>query len=362
METTVTTEMYNLIILDESGSMSCVCRQTISGCNETINTIKAAQTQFADNQKHYVSIYAFQSSGNRPSRYLIKNQPIDEVKHITDKDYEPYGCTPLNDAVGMTLADLKATCASKPNAIGSVTIITDGMENSSTEYSTSQVAKMIEQLKEMGWSFNFIGANIDVQATAASYNIENSLSFMQDEEGTNGMWETERSSRMRYYNRVSNSNRNFAMFADRMSYEETMKQAAKGYFEKGSRVTPDRITQLEDDEIFVLGSNLQGMHRGGAARIAHTRFGAVMGQGVGLQGKSYAIPTMQGGVETIKPYVDEFIEFAKAHPELKFLVTRIGCGIAGFKDHEIAPLFKEAMDVENICLPQAFWDILNPLV
>ena len=76
-----------------------------------------------------------------------------------------------------------------------------------------------------------------------------------------------------------------------------------------------------------------------------------MGQGVGLQGQSYAIPTMQGGVETIRPYVDEFIQFAKQHPELTFLVTRIGCGIAGFTDDEISPLFKEAHEVENIVLP-----------
>ena len=79
-----------------------------------------------------------------------------------------------------------------------------------------------------------------------------------------------------------------------------------------------------------------------------------MGQGVGLQGRSYAIPTMQGGVETIKPYVDEFIAFAKEHPELTFLVTRIGCGIAGFKDSQIAPLFEAAHDIENIILPEGW--------
>ena len=79
-----------------------------------------------------------------------------------------------------------------------------------------------------------------------------------------------------------------------------------------------------------------------------------MGQGVGLQGQSYAIPTMQGGVETIRPYVDEFIEFAKAHPELTFLVTRIGCGIAGFTDAEIAPLFRQAHNIDNIVLPSGW--------
>ena len=117
------------------------------------------------------------------------------------------------------------------------------------------------------------------------------------------------------------------------------------------RTTPAYITELQPNEVFVSGSNLEGMHGGGAAWIAYRKFGAIMGQGVGLQGQSYAIPTMQGGVETIRPYVDEFIQFAKAHPELTFLVTRIGCGIAGFTDDEIAPLFAEAHDVENIVLP-----------
>ncbi|MBR4917845.1 MAG: hypothetical protein IKZ52_01335 [Bacteroidales bacterium] len=120
------------------------------------------------------------------------------------------------------------------------------------------------------------------------------------------------------------------------------------------RTTPEFITELKPNEIFVFGSNLQGMHGGGAARIAYQKFGAIMGQGVGLQGQSYGIPTMQGGVETIRPYVDEFITFAKEHPELTFLVTRIGCGIAGFTDDEIAPLFTGAHGMENIVLPEGW--------
>lgn len=123
--------------------------------------------------------------------------------------------------------------------------------------------------------------------------------------------------------------------------------------------TPDRISELKPNEIFVFGSNLAGAHGGGAARLAYNRFGAIWGQGVGLQGQSYAIPTMQGGVDTIKPYVDEFIAFAKAHPEYKFLVTKIGCGIAGFTIDEIAPLFCHAIDCKNIILPKEFDDIVR---
>ena len=123
--------------------------------------------------------------------------------------------------------------------------------------------------------------------------------------------------------------------------------------------TPERISSLGENEIFVFGSNLAGAHGGGAARAAMNKFGAVWGQGVGLQGRSYAIPTMQGGVETIAPYVDEFIAFARANRQLTFLVTRIGCGIAGFRDEDIAPLFRSALDEENIILPESFVNCLE---
>ncbi len=125
------------------------------------------------------------------------------------------------------------------------------------------------------------------------------------------------------------------------------------------KYTPENITHLEQDDIFVFGSNLQGMHGGGAARVAFEKFGAVWGQGVGLQGQSYAIPTMQGGVETIKPYIDEFIEFAYECDQNTFYVTRIGCGIAGFTDEEIAPMFDEAYDLYNVRLPKSFADIIE---
>lgn len=124
------------------------------------------------------------------------------------------------------------------------------------------------------------------------------------------------------------------------------------------RITPENITSLKPNEIFVFGSNLEGMHYGGAARAAVQHFGAVIGNGDGIQGQSYAIPTMHGGVDVIKPYVDKFIDYAKAHPTQDFFVTPIGCGIAGFKPEQIAPLFEGAVDIDNIFLPESFWEIL----
>lgn len=125
------------------------------------------------------------------------------------------------------------------------------------------------------------------------------------------------------------------------------------------RVSPSRISSLKADEIFVFGSNLMGQHGAGAALIAYKNFGAIWGQGVGMQGQCYGIPTMHGGVDAIKPYVDEFFNYASQHKEYTFLVTRIGCGIAGFIDSEMAPLFARAADMENVHLPLSFWRILE---
>ena len=125
------------------------------------------------------------------------------------------------------------------------------------------------------------------------------------------------------------------------------------------KYTPENITHLEPDEIFVFGSNLEGIHAGGAAKVALENFGAKMGCGVGIQGQSYAIPTMQGGIETIKPYVDNFIDLAYEWDQNTFYVTRIGCGIAGFKDEEIAPLFDRAYDLYNVRLPESFAKIIR---
>ena len=125
------------------------------------------------------------------------------------------------------------------------------------------------------------------------------------------------------------------------------------------RISSNRITRLAPNEVFVFGSNMQGAHGGGAARMAYEHFGTVWGKGVGMYGKTYAIPTVQGGVGTIKPYVDDFLQFATVHGELDFLVTEIGCGIAGFTTQKIAPLFFKAIenDIKNVYVPDSFYAV-----
>lgn len=182
------TTFFNLIILDESGSMSSSKAATISGCNETLNVCRKLQQEHSDTQRTLVSIFAFQSDSSVPSRYLCKNIPAESVKDITGEVYEPWGNTPLLDAVGSTLTDLEAITATHEDAIATVTIITDGYENSSSMYSFEQVMTIISRLKEKGWTFNLIGANIDAARMAQKLNIDNALQYVNDSEGTGAMW------------------------------------------------------------------------------------------------------------------------------------------------------------------------------
>ena len=127
---------------------------------------------------------------------------------------------------------------------------------------------------------------------------------------------------------------------------------------EGRRVASDRIAELGANEVFVFGSNIQGAHGGGAAWYAHKKFGAEWGVGEGLTGRTYALPTMEGEA-SLKHAVENFIACAKAHPGLIFLVTAVGCGIAGYTPDEVAPLFREATSLENVYLPQVFWNVIN---
>ncbi len=182
------TTVFHLIILDESGSMTPLTKQTVEGCNETLNVVRTLQKEFGDTQRHLVSIYLFQSGSNIPSRYLIKNLPIGEVHDLRHDQYKPWGCTPLLDAVGSTLVDLEAVASTHEDATAMVTIITDGEENSSQHYSFHKVASIISRLKELGWTFNFIGANIDVERMAKQMAIDNSMAFDATTAGTAAMW------------------------------------------------------------------------------------------------------------------------------------------------------------------------------
>lgn len=188
MEKTAKTTVFNLIILDESGSMSPLTTQTVDGCNETLNVIRSLHKKYGDTQRNLVSIYLFQDNAQVPSRYIYKNKPIADVANLTTEVYQPWGATPLLDAVGSTLVDLRAVASTHEDSTAIVTIITDGMENASRHYTYDQVAKLISELKEKGWTFNFIGANIDVERISKRMHIDNAMAFSSTVSGTKAMW------------------------------------------------------------------------------------------------------------------------------------------------------------------------------
>lgn len=346
--------IYNLIIVDESGSMSHLSEVTLSGINETIGTIRNAQKEFAQTQVHTLTLVTFDTDSNRPAvRTMIDNQPIANVKKF--RDYMPNGCTPLYDAMGQSLTRLHTLIKGDVDASAVVTVLTDGLENASREWNAQSLRKLIEQLKQEGWSFSYMGSAHDVKEVTDLLSIENVVEFSHDQLGAGNTWGRERSSRRAYYQKMSDT---YSM-RETLSDEEIMaekRRYAKEYY--GPRVTPQLIRQLGENEIFVFGSNANGYHRGGAAAFAMREFGAVWGQGEGLQGQSYAVPTTEG-MNQLREAVNRFMAFADQHQELRFLVTMIGCGNAGYSPRDIAPLFKGCIDLENVALPIEFWNVLG---
>lgn len=195
--------IYNLIIIDESGSMSHLRNATLSGVNETINTIRQAQKEYADKQTHFLTLVTFDSPGsnNKPVRTLIDAMPIDEVKDFSN--YSPCGCTPLFDAMGQSISRLYQMVKEDNDATAIVTVMTDGLENASREYNGKHLKELIERLKEEGWTFNYMGSAHDVRSVCDLLSIENVIEFSHDEKGTDEVWNRERMSNKRFFERMN---------------------------------------------------------------------------------------------------------------------------------------------------------------
>ena len=196
-------QIYNLIIVDESGSMSGLEKVTVGGINETIATIKKAQEDFADSQQHYLTLVTFDSHGGGvpPIRTYFDAVPIAAVKDFND--YHPYGGTPLFDAMGETLTSLHERIKGNDNATGVVTVITDGMENSSRKWTGEALRKLIEQLKEEGWSFSYMGSCHDVVEVTMKLSIDHVMQFDHDTVGAANTWHRDSSSKRAYYERMN---------------------------------------------------------------------------------------------------------------------------------------------------------------
>lgn len=185
--------VFNLIVVDESGSMCVIEKQALAGLNETIQTVKKVQDAHPDMEQH-ITIMTF-DSGHK--RYIYDNVLAKDATMLSKKDYNPGGATPLYDAVGIAISRLNAITTDDDHVL--MTIITDGEENCSTEYSLNMIKTLIEKLKKHNWTFSFIGTdNLDVESMAKEMNIDNHLTFTEDAEGTAEMFATERACRMSF--------------------------------------------------------------------------------------------------------------------------------------------------------------------
>ena len=189
------TQIYNLVILDKSGSMESIRKEAIDGYNETLGSIKATQLKFIDTQEHYVSLAAFCDCG---IDMIYDMTPIKDADKLTKEKYDPCCCTPLFDAIGKTVKALKKKIADVEDAAVLVTIITDGYENSSKEWDGKAVSKLIEECKEEGWMFSFVGAGEDVVKVATTISITNTMVWENTSEGTKKMFDIENDARAEY--------------------------------------------------------------------------------------------------------------------------------------------------------------------
>lgn len=191
--------IYNMIILDESGSMCSIRQTAINGCNETIRTMRQAQLKYEESQQHDVTLITFNTSGIKT---WYNRVPVGQVGELSEENYRPNAGTPLYDAMGTTLTKVRYSLDEAENYKVLVTIITDGEENSSVEYSGQMVKKLVDELKGLGWVFAYIGANQDIERVASSLSIENAMSFCSTEQGTQAMFERENSCRRHFYEQV----------------------------------------------------------------------------------------------------------------------------------------------------------------
>ena len=200
MKTTAKTQVYNLVILDKSGSMEEIRKEAVDGYNETLGTIRAAQNKHADTQEHFVSLAAFCGCG---VEMILDKKPIADVDKLTAKQYEPCCTTPLFDAIGSTIKKLKADIKDIEDAAVLVTIITDGYENASKEWTAGAIKRLIDECKKDGWMFAFIGAGEDIVNVASTISITNTVVWEKTRKGTEVMFEKNNNASSRFFDKMA---------------------------------------------------------------------------------------------------------------------------------------------------------------
>ena len=214
-------KVFNLIILDESGSMGAIEKQAISGLNETLQTISNAQREHAE-QQHYVSFVTFNTNGIRT---VMDRKEVEADKTLKWTDYQPDACTPLFDAMGQSINKLKNHV--KDDDVVLVTIITDGMENASREYDGRAIKKLVSDMKERGWVFAYIGTNQDVDAVADSMGIRSRMNYEYSQTGAEEMFNVEHCRRSVFYSKLAKEGKEFMRKKDFDFFEEEKRKEEK---------------------------------------------------------------------------------------------------------------------------------------
>ena len=213
------TQVFNVIMLDRSGSMQRLRQAAVDGFNETLAGIKKAQEKFTDTQKHYVSLVTFCSC---ETHNVFDKVHVDDARPLNMDDYEPCCCTPLFDAMGFTLTAMHKHVKDLDDVAVVVTIITDGMENASKEYNGSNIKALVETLRKEGWTFTYMGANQDAMEVAMSMAIRNARNFDYSSEGTRASMRKDTTTRMNFFSRLSQMKHEAAFCAEPMSKEERL--------------------------------------------------------------------------------------------------------------------------------------------
>ena len=211
------TQVFNVIILDRSGSMECIRRAAVEGFNETLAGIKKAQEKFADTQDHFVSLVTFCSC---ETKHMFDKTPVAEARPLKMEDYQPCCCTPLYDAMGITLTAMRRHVKGIEDSVVVVTIITDGMENASHEYNGQTIKELVEHLRGEGWTLTYTGANQDSVEVAMKLSIRNSRNFAYNDEGTRATMEKDTCTRMNFFSRLASFRMGPKGCVDSMSAEE----------------------------------------------------------------------------------------------------------------------------------------------
>lgn len=193
------TQVFNVIILDRIGSMEAIRRAAVDGFNETLSGIKKAQEKFVDTQEHFISLLAFCSC---EMKQILDKVPVMEANPLKLEDYQPCCTTPLYDAMGFTITKMRDYVKSIENAVVVVTIITDGLENASKEYTGCSIKILVESLREEGWTFTYMGANQDAVEVAMNLSIRNSRNFEYSEQGVEYSMIRDTNTRMKYYSKL----------------------------------------------------------------------------------------------------------------------------------------------------------------